>query len=228
MCVCHSVTQGVEKINRSTAWVGPFTSAKWWADTVAFKGSQTTAWDCLAANVHFVIFACCYTSVFHFFCPWLIFCASVCVCFQEHFCVRFMNVYLSLRSCKMSRWQGNCHFFFFFLKTRVGDHRSKVSLVAQNRHGQQGQSREQAKSRRKGQTEKKREHVRRERSETIIINPPWSWKSIICLLFSLHSSSCPHLSLIFYGAATLILRKKTVSRASLLLKPSSWGAIKRC
>lgn len=72
------------------------------------------------------------------------------------------------------------------------------------------------------------EHVRREQSKTIIINPPWSWKSIICLLFSLHSSSCPHLSLIFCGTATLILRKKTVSRASLLLKPSSWGAIKRC
>lgn len=48
VCVCHSVTlspRAWRKINRPTAWVGPFTSVKWWADTVAFKGLQTSARD---------------------------------------------------------------------------------------------------------------------------------------------------------------------------------------
>lgn len=40
------VTQGMEEINRCTAWDGPFTSSKWWADTMAFKGLRTSAVDC--------------------------------------------------------------------------------------------------------------------------------------------------------------------------------------
>lgn len=49
VCACHSVTQGREKINTSTAWVGSFTSAKWWANTAAFKGPRAIPWDCLQA-----------------------------------------------------------------------------------------------------------------------------------------------------------------------------------
>lgn len=76
-------------------------------------------------------------------------------------------------------------------------------------------------------------HVQREQSETIIINPPWSWRSIIYLLFSLHSffffSFLPPPSLFHFPCrSSFDLACDDALRSFITFKALIEGVIKRC